>query len=348
MSRDTFEDELRTLLHEAADGERDRYVDVDSGSVLGDGVRVVRRRRLVAAAVTSVLALVVGIGGWTALSGTVDRAQVVPATPEPTATGTVTAPVQVDDGSTVDVSFDPATGAVELVRTAENGVVDRATPRVATLGRPSATWATVVRDPLVVAGVLPADAVDVVPRWQGVGGGSSTATADLPGTTYQAFAIRAESPSRDASLVDLYWRQGATTYTAGSGTLPTAVVDDTVVFVDAAAGVLGVGSGGTTALTPTGPDTRAGEPPYGGLTTDGPDGGGLETFAAVLPGRVDDVVVRATPEATLLSNDTVVLPDGAGTAVVARLRLPGPGGSGVAELKWTDSTGARSLVPYAG
>ena len=50
MSTDTFEDELRSLLHDTADAEGPAYVDVDPNAVVTTGRRVVRRRRAVAGA----------------------------------------------------------------------------------------------------------------------------------------------------------------------------------------------------------------------------------------------------------------------------------------------------------
>ena len=341
MTHDTFDDELRTLLHDAADAERDHYLDVDPATTLHDGTRVVRRRRLLATAVTSVLALVLGIAGWAALSGSVDRAQQLPATPPPSATGTVSATLWLDDGSAVGVSLDTGTGAVGLVRTAENGVLDRATPRVASLGRPSVTYATVVRDPLVVAGVMPAGATGLLPQWQGVDGPSSSAVADLPGTQYQAFALRAEQPARDGRLMDMYWQESDGVHAVNRGTLPSTVLDDTLVFLDAPNGTLGVRTGATTSVTPTGADTAAGRPPHGGMIS----GDGVQTFVAVVPGTVEDVSVRTTPDATLLSSATSELSEGVGTAIVVTVRVPGSETGGVAELTWTDGTGSQSLRP---
>ena len=341
MSHDVFEDELRALLRDTADAERDRFVEVDPSAVLGDGVRVVRRRRLVAGAVTAALALVLGVGGWAAVSGSVDRAQEAPAAPFPTATGTVSATMTLDDGSVVGVSFDTTSGAVGVVRTAGSGVVDRATPRVASLGQPSVTYATVVRDPLVVAGVMPAGASGLLPQWQAVEGPSTDTVADLPGTPYQAFVLRAEQPAPGAVLEDMYWQEADGIHAVNRGRLPSTVLGDTLVFLDAPRGMLGVRSGALRTVTPTGPDTAAGRPPYGGMT----DRDGVQTFVVVVPGRVQDLTVLPAPGAELLSSAMSELSEGAGTALVARLRLPEGETDGVAEVTWTGSAGTQSLEP---
>ncbi len=67
MSTDTFEGELRSLLHDTADAEGPAYVDVDPNAVVTQGRRVVRRRRMAAGAGVAAATLVLGAGAWAVL-----------------------------------------------------------------------------------------------------------------------------------------------------------------------------------------------------------------------------------------------------------------------------------------
>ena len=81
MSTDTFEGELRSLLHDTADAEGPAYVDVDPNAVVTQGRRVVRRRRMAAGAGIAAATLVLGAGAWAVLDQGSRRAvEPVPAT----------------------------------------------------------------------------------------------------------------------------------------------------------------------------------------------------------------------------------------------------------------------------
>ena len=71
MSTDTFEDQLRSLLHDTADAEGPAFVDVDPNAVVTTGRRVIRRRRLATGA--GIAAAVLAIGAGSTLVGGVGR-----------------------------------------------------------------------------------------------------------------------------------------------------------------------------------------------------------------------------------------------------------------------------------
>ena len=104
MSIDTFEDELRSLLHDTADAEGPAYVDVDPGVVLLRGRRVVRRRRIATGAATAAAVLAVGIAGVAGVAASrsgVDGDEPVPGT---STSGPATGTVSVDLTRTADTA----------------------------------------------------------------------------------------------------------------------------------------------------------------------------------------------------------------------------------------------------
>ncbi len=263
MSPDVFEDELRTLLHDATEAESPAFRDVDTGAVLGSGHRVVRRRRLAMAGGTLAATLVVAVGTWAAVGGSVDRAlEEVPATPG----GPVTAvldefsglngpdgePLQIPGPRQVAVTVDPSvTPDLVLSEVDADGALS-AVGSSTLQGVPSsgATWAATGEGSHVVAGVLPAEATafQLVTHISEDGGHPSTTdTADLPGTGRQAFAVRFAEASDAAAARHLLWWDGAGTVRDETGTVVPSVrlgdASGTTVYVAGSVDRMGTFSG---------------------------------------------------------------------------------------------------------
>ena len=85
MSTDTFEDELRSLLHDTVDAEGPAYVDVDPDVVVTAGRRAVRRRRMAAGAGIAAAVLALGVTG--AVVGGVGRDRAADPGPAGPSTG---------------------------------------------------------------------------------------------------------------------------------------------------------------------------------------------------------------------------------------------------------------------
>lgn len=88
-STEQFENDLAQLLRAGGDAAPDLHLD--TGAVIDQGHRAVRRARLVRGAAGLAAAAVIAVGGYAVLTGGVDRAgEFTPATPSPS----VTAPVE--------------------------------------------------------------------------------------------------------------------------------------------------------------------------------------------------------------------------------------------------------------
>ncbi|NHA69403.1 hypothetical protein [Phycicoccus flavus] len=338
MSPDTFEDEIRTLLHDATDSQSGAFDDVDAAAVLGGGRRVVRRRRVAMVGGTLAAALVVAGGTWAALDDSADRAAPVPATRTTMADiGVVSARVDLQ-GDTYTVRLDTATGSIAAV------VPGSDAPVPAGSVRPGGTWSgwdVVSRRPLVVAGVVPSAATRLMPQWFGDVGGVYSDVAPLPGTPYQAVVWRAERSPRLATLAALNWSDGKAVWTDHGTQLPSAVVDDQVVYLDRATGELGAVGDDATLSVPTARFTDHGlVPVLSGSSEVGTELDGF--FVALLPPGSRDVDLESlATRGSATPVRTAELPDGAGTVVTQTWRSPKEDPGDVAELWWTDATGGH-------
>lgn len=344
MSTDTFEDELRSLLHDTADAEGPAYVDVDPNAVVTQGRRVVRRRRVAAGAGIAASALVLGVGAWAVLdrSSGRDAVEPVPATRSSSvAPDVVSTTIAVEGNPRVaaySVQLDRSTGrvtATDISPTGEKGL-DVMIGQIP-VGEPRAVWETLSRDPFVVVGVLPSDAEQLMGRFvDGDIGGVTTRTADLTTTRYQAFLFQSEKPSPGADLAGLDWSNGSGVLTSDGFQLPSAPFPGgRMVYVNAAAGEMGLVTPDGSAQAPLTP--AAAGAPTGHLTTAVEEAGKptVTTFALVLPIEAGDISVEVAPGATLVSEEERPLLGGSGVAVVATVSGQDDLGPVITKVTWT-------------
>jgi hypothetical protein len=171
MSTDTFEGELRSLLHDTADAEGPAYVDVDPNAVVTQGRRVIRRRRVAVGLGVAAATVVLGVAGVTALGSGVDGSEPVPGSSATVlATGTATADLapgaSLPEGATgptgapdVRVSVDRGTGELTYLADRDGVMEVLRSDRLPSSAR-AAMWLPTSVEGLVV-GVLPKDARDV-------------------------------------------------------------------------------------------------------------------------------------------------------------------------------------------
>lgn len=220
MNQTQFETEVRTSLHNAADSFLD--LDLDPMSVITDGSRVVRRRRIGQAVAGATAAALVAVGAW-AVTSRVEDGNALPAGPSPSVTAAPgwTSATLENTGKELEgaptpafgppkftVSFNPSVRGADNVRysaVADNGTQTQvATATVDPLAHPLATsWITRPEwKGHILVGLLPKDAGEfqvVTPLDPKGGHASNSSTADIPGSPFKAFAVFFEEP--DAATV---------------------------------------------------------------------------------------------------------------------------------------------------
>lgn len=364
MTNDTFETTLRDLLHDATDAQAQAYLEPDPGLVLARGRRTVRRRRVAMVGGIAAATLVVGVGGAVVLSDEVGhRDGTVPAhSVTPTPVGAVTATMNElsmasgPDGTPGDitgprrfaVTVDPTAPAGEDLRywsvDDDGGRTLLAGSSLDGVGPLGATWGTGSATPHAIVGILPAAARQwtlVLPATDDDGGHAWTsATAALPGTSWQAFSALFDETSDAAGTSRLIWvdADGAVHDQAGA-TVPSTRMgpEHAVVYVDEESSTLGAVT--TDNFVTTSTALPVGTPPV--ISAGREEDGTLSTlFAVVLPpGRTAPEVVPGTGH-TLKWSDAQQLPGDAGTVVAARLEAPaGTRGSAVASVTVTEPGG---------
>jgi hypothetical protein len=292
---------------------------------------------------TAAAALVLGLGTWAVLdqSSGRDAVEPVPATRSSSvAPDVVTATLTTEDGSPVKsytVSLDRATGRVTATYELPNG--DRADAgmigRIGE-GEQKAVWATVSRDPFIVVGVVPAEADQLMTRFRnGDVGGVTSTEAPLTTTAYQAFLTQAENSPPGAELAGLDWAAGGRVFDVEGRELPSATIGDRTVYLNDAAGELGVVSPDGSARVPLQSATSGGATPH--LTTAVKEEGKptVTTFAIVLPTDAADISVTVAPGATLVSQQSAPLFGGSGVAVLATVQAPDDVKPVVSQVTWT-------------
>jgi hypothetical protein len=343
MSTDTFEDELRSLLQDGADAEGPAYVDVDPGTVLLQGRRVVRGRRIATGAGIAACALVLGTGAWAVLdqSSGPDRLQPVPATRSATVAPEVVSATMAVEGNpgvaTYTVHLDRSTGRVSATDTSPTGKAGLDVPigRMGE-GEQKAVWATVSRDPFIVLGVVPAEADQLMTRFEnGDVGGARTDEEPLGTTAYKAFMIRTEKSPQGAALTGLDWAANGRVLDVEGHELPSATLGDRTVYRNDAAGELGL-------VTPDGSSrvllqsaTSGGATPH--LTTAVEQTGKptVTTFVIILPVDAGDISLDLAAGATLESQQSAPLVDGSGLAVLATVQSEDSADPVVRQVTWT-------------
>jgi hypothetical protein len=367
MSTDTFEDELRTLLHGATEGQSPAFEDVDTDAVLASGRRIVRRRRLAAVGGSVAAALVVAAGTWAAVGDSAGRAAPIPATRTTTSvptTGTVSAELETSElrsegngslsqpGQTIQVAIDRATGVVRY-STLRDGA-----PSVVAVGRvPSnprgVTWTSLSSSRLLV-GVMPAEAVQsqlVTPTYNEGGHASTFVDEPLQGTGLQAFAVSFAEVG-DAALVShvLWWGEDRAVHDETGATVPSVALGDpdgTVVYVAEELDRMGTFSDGdgTTMMQLDGSRNSSGRPV---LSTGRGDGGNVSwLFAAVVPAGAEPGTVTPGLGATVTTPLTKALVRGTDLAILwSRQSSPKAAkGSGYASVTWNEDGRTVTQTP---
>ncbi len=225
----TFEDQLREDLHAAT--SHTAYRSIDPAQVIGEGSRLVQRRRRQRGGLGAVAAVaVLAVGGFLVTDH--GRATTAP----PAGPSTTTSPA-----STRSAVFNPGIPAnrqfvvdVAPEASAESNVsyyeVDVTTRERTLLGRSSTrgmgdgmTWGT--GDPAsgVILGLVPKDAYSAVPLFvPQPTSGFDMAVEMMEGTGYQAFMLGSEDAATLEAFQGLVWSMPGGTVHGPSGVLPVA------------------------------------------------------------------------------------------------------------------------------
>lgn len=355
MTRDTFEDTVRLLLHEAIRSEAEALPAVDLESVLGTGHRVLRRRRAAMVGATAAATLVLGVGGWAVLEQQHGGdGRTVPATRSATTTGgpvtavldpfseltgTDGAPLDVPGPRQLAVTVDPSrTPDLVYSELLQVGWEQRVVGGSSLRGLPSlaSTWGTAGDGSHVLVGVLPEEAVQlqlVTPLTDEGGHASTTVTKPLPGTGRQAFAVRfAEAGDADAVRHLLWWGRDGTVHDETGAVVPAVALGDdegTTVFLAESFDRFGTFSqrGGSAMMQLDGTRNTSGRPV---LSTAGGRGS-----------RLAGIVVAVVPDSAVPGP----LTPAAGTVVTHQLEKALLPGTGKAVLWATYTTPMRASGP---
>jgi hypothetical protein len=362
MTRDTFEDTVRVLLHDATRSEAEALPTVDVESVLGTGHRVLRRRRAAMVGATAAAALVLGVGGWSVLAQQQGPDQrTLPATRSATTGGPVTAVLDPfsdltsPDGKALDVPG-PRQVAVTVDRSRtpdlvysevapDGGLLLMGGSSLDGIPQPASTWGTAGADSHVLVGVLPAQAVQlllVTPLTDEGGHASTTVTKALPGTGRQAFAVRfAEAGDADAVRHLLWWGQDGTVHDETGAVVPSVALGDdvgTTVFVAESLDRFGTFSheGSASLMTLDATRNSSGRPVLSSAGGSGDRLAGI--FVAVVPKSAVPGRLAPAPETLVTHQLAKALLPGTGKAVLwATYTAPmRASGSDYVEVSWTE------------
>ncbi|HET7762407.1 MAG TPA: hypothetical protein VFL46_08615 [Phycicoccus sp.] len=361
MTRDTFEDTVRMLLHDATRSEAEALSAVDVESVLGTGHRVLRRRRAAAVGATAAATLVLGVGGWAVLTQQGPDERTLPATRSATTghAGTAVlapfsdltspdgAPLDVPGPRQVAVTVDPSR-TPDLVYsevTPDGGLQLMGGSSLEGIPQLASTWGTAGADSHVLVGVLPAQAAQlqlVTPLTDEGGHASTTVTSPLPGTGRQAFAVRfAEAGDADA-VRHLLWRgQDGTVHDETGAVVPSVELGDdegTTVFVADSLDRFGSFSreGSASLMRLDGTRNSSGRPV---LSSAGGSGARLAgIFVAVVPEAATPGRFTPSPSTTVTHPLAKALLPGTGKAVLwATYTAPmRASGSAYVSVTWTE------------
>lgn len=354
MTTDTFEDELRALLHHTADAEAPALVDVDPQEVLLQGRRAVRRRRVATVAAVAAAAVVVGLVGYSALATGADRTT-TPAGPTGSAASAAAGTVSTELASPetvgpeggvpvpaekVRVTVDRAKGAVRYETVVDGEMTVVASGLLPTSPRASTYASSPLAEGLTM-GLLPESATQLALLWGGDAPGSTQATSPLPGTGFQAFAVWHTGTPSETTFAGFDWTDGEFVYRPDGGLVPSGGSRGTVAFVDQEQNLFGQfdadGTGGTKRLS----DTPDGARPVMmlGRHDDGSDVMAT-TVLVVLPAGATAIEVTPRAGATLGSTEVIDGGTSTETLVLARLTMPQTvGGTGVHRVRWTGADG---------
>ncbi|GAA4120471.1 hypothetical protein GCM10022415_22140 [Knoellia locipacati] len=193
----------------------------------------------------------------------------------------------------------------------------------------------------VMLGTAPADATAFLTITRdGTHGGIETDQQPLPGTAYQAVALKFDDPKEVDSYVDTIWTNADDEVRTATGSLLPSVPtnDGDRFFVAQDASTIGVfmadGSGGSTRPLTTGESTTMG---YGQKPDDGEWSWSSVTL---LPEGARDV--RLEWANATRTTDVTVRSLGSAEVAFAEASAPGAGaGPSVTAVSWTDAAGTR-------
>lgn len=241
MSEHRDFDDIHDLLVRADAPEM--HFDLDGAVRQGKRVRAVRRVAVAAGALAAVGAVALAFG---ALGSSIGN-EALPAGPSPSVTTTGRVSAELLDGRyAVEVIPDATTNQPNVIFYRVDGgertqlAGSSAAPTVVSVGTGSGAAG-------VMLGTAPATATAFLTATTN-GGGWTTDFAPLPGTDFQALAIRFDTPSEVDGYVTTYWLDESGRVHSGVGTiLPSAAIPGTKqrVFADRENRQMGsIGSGG--------------------------------------------------------------------------------------------------------
>jgi hypothetical protein len=357
MTPDLTEQRLREQLAAAVDAESGSYLDIDATGVLDVGHRVQRRRRAFAVGATAVCALVVGAGGWTALTRSTGDEQTLPATtpsvsvslPEPVAElplGAIPPAGRTQPLVAAVGLADSGQQAVFSLRTEQGDVV--ASRKVPLGESEKPRWATLI--PGLTVAVLPSGSTGAVPVWtsreppqggvrQILRGRMTTAMPD--GRVLAAWWTDGRT---QRSFADVIWTDGESVHTSYADSLSSVALDEHVLFAGGSGRLLGffappVGTDSVRHGEATAPrDVDEGTVPAVWVEDSGDAGG---TYATYLP-PVREVELVTGDGAEVRDLTIHDLPGETGVLVTAR--VDGDRES-VTDVRYTDLDGGSTTAP---
>ncbi|HSO65263.1 MAG TPA: hypothetical protein VLQ78_09200 [Ornithinibacter sp.] len=166
-------------------------------------------------------------------------------------------------------------------------------------------------------------------------GGVRTADGPLTTTSYKAFLVRTEKSPAGTALAGLDWSAGGRVFTAEGAELPSATLGDRTVYVDTAAGEMGVVGPNGSAQVLLASARKGDAPPH--LSTAVQEAGKptVTSFAMVLPIGAGDISVDVAPGASLQSLESAPLLAGSGVAVFVTAESPDDVTPVVTRVAWT-------------
>ncbi len=207
----SFEDQLREELHTAVSGTSLRGPDV--GTVIGQGHRAVKRRRVLQVASVAAVVAVLAVGTTLPWGGPPGA---LPATPAPSSvagqTGSTRITLSENGGPShtyvVSISPSPEKGGIEIsyAEQTSSGVLQLGGSAIDPAVR-LVTWAHSGSSPTVM-GLIPSGTAKhqlLVETQGGDFGGYTWGVEPIAGTDFSAFAATFDKPLQDASVTSVTW-----------------------------------------------------------------------------------------------------------------------------------------------
>lgn len=363
LHTDPFEDQLRESLHSA--GSLSPDLDLDPAAVIGEGTRVVRRRRVIAASGGVAAAIVLSVGTYAAISAGVPKATSVPGSGGPSASaptvpGLTTATLSLSSSSsngstpvspeeiTITATLDTHESLTSARVVARRGATTISPSSVGVdLGSP---YMNVIRLPElnVIVTLSPvSDWVDVRQQ-RGAKGGVSSDSAVLGTSGWQVNGFRFESAA-EMSLVRTAIRATADGAVLDQDANPLASArsqdGQRLVYTDTALDILGFAERDTSNATTSWDrvsmwpsEVKEGSRP--GLMGGSEDAreGRHGLVVVLVDGPVTDLQLTGVPDATNVRTESLALSQGK-VALVATYGTTAGMGTFRPALTWTDAAG---------